>query len=426
MEKFLDLWHVGCCLDEALQIMSNSVKKAIVTVDGYGTGFLPDTKTYPKEMLHKTKITVMHIITGLGLGGAERMLSNVVLAMDPNKYCNIVVSLKDLGHWGPILQERDIQVYQLNMCPNIYTLGKLFSLYRIIRKHRPDFIQGWMYHANIIASLIGRAAGVKNIYWNIRCSMMDLSKYRITTTIVFKIGALLAKSPTKIINNSRSSIQQHIENGYNSTEWNYIPNGFDLQKFKPCENLYKNFRSAHNLADDAILIGIVARFDAMKDHVSFLQAAAILAKENPRVYFVCAGDNVNCKNEKINNIVLANTLESRVLLLGQVTNVHELLPALDYLTQTSIGEGFPNVVAEAMSCGVECIVTDVGESLEIIGPTGFQIPLRDPIKLAATWRAVLLRDSNTIPQKRIEVRQRIESNFSINRIAAIYSAQYDL
>lgn len=370
------------------------------------------------------KITVVHIITGLGLGGAERMLSNLVTSMDRNRFENVIISLKDMGYWGAILQQQGITVHTLNMQPSVFSILKLYKLYSLLRKYRPHCVQAWMYHANIVALLVGKAAGVRNIYWNIRCSVTEISNYRFTTTLMFKGGGLLAKYPQRVINNSRESIRDHGANGYCKAKWLYIPNGFDTQSFVPNQAVRTSFLQQHELPTDAVIIGIIARYDPMKDHATFLKAAAILAKNNPKVYFVCAGRGLNKHNIEISNLLEANILQDRVLLLDEVSNVQQLLPVLDYLTQTSIGEGFPNVVAEAMSCGIECFVTDVGESVEIIGSTGFKIPLRDPAAVAQAWSNAIARDAKQITDGRDAARQRIVDYYGLQKISEIYSDCY--
>lgn len=367
-----------------------------------------------------TKPTVIvHIITCLNMGGAERSLVNLVSGMDPTKFTNIIISLRDLGHWGPILQHRGFTVIDLNMQTNPF-MG-MFKLWRMLRKVKPDFVQGWMYHANLVALIIGKIAGVKKIYWNIRCSIMDLSKYSFSSRLVFKCGAWVSKYPLGIINNSAESIAQHKNHGYENKNWIHIPNGFNTQHFIPNVDLYKQFRIDHHIPSDSIVIGMVARFDPMKDHVTFLQAAGILAKQHNNVYFVCAGRDVKEENRALQAVIDAAELHARVILLEQVDNVHELYPAFDYLTQTSIfGEGFPNVVAEAMSCGVPCFVTDVGDSVQVIGDTGYIIAKQYPEALAQCWQHAL----NSKEADQNAPRNRIIKEFSMTNTIAKYEICY--
>lgn len=375
-------------------------------------------------MNDKQQITIIHVITSLNVGGAERVLSNLVLGMDRSKFHNIVISLRDLDHWGPILQQQGIEVYALNMQSMPSALLKSAALWSIIRRYKPDYVQGWMYHANVLALVVAKLAGVKHVLWNIRCSLMDLSKYKFTTTLVFNLGAILAKFTKVVISNSRVSIQQHQENGY-VANWHYIPNGFDLKQFQPNADVYRSFRATHNLPSNALIIGMVARFDPMKDHATFLRAAGLISADHPNVYFVCAGRNINWMNSELTQIIKQTNIADKILLLDQVREVHELYPAFDYLTQTSIfGEGFPNVVAEAMACGVECFVTDVGDSTEVIGETGYKIAMQDPQALAAAWQKVLKINPIERQVRAKEIRNTIENKFTMKNIVRQYSDLY--
>lgn len=372
----------------------------------------------PKQLI------VIHVITGLGMGGAERFLANLVLNMDRATTRNVVISLSDLDYWGLTLRQHGIEVHALNIQSPWRVVAGLIKLMRLLRKIQPDVVQCWMYHANVLGLIAAKLAGVKRVYWNIRCSLMDLAHYGFGTTVVFKLGAWLSRVPTGIICNSQSSIAQHTAKGYRNKNWLYIPNGFDLELFKPSPELYRKFRLEHHLPENAILIGMVARYDPMKDHATFLRAAGLLARELDNVYFVCAGKNVSLDNSAISAVINETNLHSRVLLLDQVNNVHELYPALDYLSVTSIfGEGFPNVVAEAMACGVPCFVTDVGDALAIVNDPAQAIPTQDPLELRKKWRQEI--DNNHDKQARKNAaRQRIVHEFSLQKITALYDDLY--
>ncbi len=367
---------------------------------------------------------IVHVITSLDMGGAERSLANLVLNMDRRQYSNVVLCLKDLGYWGPKLQEQGIEVIALNMHSSIRAIPGLWKIWRILRQRKPDVVQAWMYHANVVAFVIGRMAGIKNIYWNIRCSLMDLSQYGFLTRLMFRCGAFLAKWPRAIINNSQGSIQQHIRQGYINSNWVHIPNGFNTQRFKPNSEIYTRFRAEHNLPQDVLIIGMVARFDPMKDHLTFIRAAGILARMRPDVYFVCAGRGVNTSNQTLHAEIVRANLGTKILLLDQIDAVHDLYPAFDYLTQTSIfGEGFPNVVAEAMACGVPCFVTDVGDSVKIIGDAGYVIAPQQPDALAKMWLAAI-SSKDAVRLKNV-ARDRIVQNFSLESTIAAYATCYE-
>lgn len=369
------------------------------------------------------KIKVVHIITSLDVGGAERMLSNLVLSMDKQRFENVVISLKSLGYWGDKLLEAGINVYALDMQPRFNSLGKLLKLRSLLQQIQPDYIQGWMYHANLVALLAGRLVCKSKVFWNIRCSAMDLSQYRFTTRIIFKLGAWLSKYPDAILNNSQASIKQHYAAGYKNKNLWFVPNGFDLDKFKPDSAIYSRFREEHKLPADAKIIGMFARFDPMKDHRTFLEAAAIVAGKIANVYFVLAGKNVDEHNRDFAKFINTNNLQGRVFLLGQASNMQQIYPAMDYVTQTSVfGEGFPNVLGEAMACGVPCFATDVGDALQVLGDVGQVVPMKQPEALADVWAQALAgAKPETFATK---VRDRIKQNFSLSSITEMYQRIY--
>ncbi len=369
-----------------------------------------------------TKTTIVHIISNLDVGGAERSLVNLVLGMDRQRFTNIIISLQDIGHWGPILQSSGISVTALHMKKGTVSFGKILHLYEIIKQHNPDFLQGWMYHANVLALLLGKKLKIPKIYWNIRCSIMDLSKYSRLTKLVFKCSVKLSKFADKIICNSKQAIQEHKNIGFSNLNWQFIPNGYDTETFTPNKDIYAQFRSEHSLPHNAIIIGMVARFDPMKDHNTFFNAAKLLAIRLQNVYFVAAGRGVDTNTLAIKDFFEDEILASRTILLGQFENVQKLYPAFDYLTLPSIfGEGFPNVVAEAMSCGVCCFVTSVGDSQAIIGDLGYKLDKKDPIALANSWFNAIKDNNGFNPN---EIRQRIIDNFSIDKTIATYELCY--
>ena len=148
------------------------------------------------------KIKVLHLITGLGIGGAESMLYKTVLGMDRSAFENIIVVLKQNGATGEKLKNEGIPVYSLNLDKHFFPAAGMFSLYRLLKLHKPDIMQTWMYHADLCGLIVGKWAGVPNILWNIRCSRMDGDLTKKMTKVVIKICSLLSSKPAKIITNS--------------------------------------------------------------------------------------------------------------------------------------------------------------------------------------------------------------------------------
>jgi glycosyltransferase involved in cell wall biosynthesis len=161
----------------------------------------------------------------------------------------------------------------------------------------------------------------------------------------------------------------------------------------------------------------------MKDHETFLRAAALFSHHDPDARFVLCGAGCGPDSETMRPLIESLGLADRVLLLGERTDLHNIYPAFDVLSQSSAyGEGLPNVVIEAMACGVPCVATDVGDSRDVIGETGLVLPPRDPQALACGWEKVFAGHPGTLGEN---ARLRILECYSIDRACIGYEALYD-
>jgi glycosyltransferase involved in cell wall biosynthesis len=205
-----------------------------------------------------------------------------------------------------------------------------------------------------------------------------------------------------------------------------IPNGFDVKSFKPDQIARRGLREELRLADDTPLIGQIGRFDPQKDYHNFIQAAALLRATHPETRFVLCGDGLTQENSQVRDWIEEAGLDSRVHLLGRRDDVARVHAALDVLTLCSaFGEGFPNVVGEAMASGVPCVVTDVGDSAMIVGDTGRVVPARDPGGLADAWRWMLGLGPEGRAQLGLAARERIVRNFELDSIVDRYQSFHE-
>ena len=213
--------------------------------------------------------------------------------------------------------------------------------------------------------------------------------------------------------------------GYAGEKMVVIPNGFDLRSFHPDPEARQSVRGELGLTPSTPLVGLVARFDTEKDHRTFVQAAARLHAVMPEVHFLLCGEDVDPKNPRLTAWLTSTEVQSQCHLLGPRNDMPRMTAALDIATSSSYGEGFPNVVGEAMACGVPCVVTDTGESAMIVGDTGRVVPPRDPAAMADGWRQVLQSDCSVREALGIAARRRVESEFDIAAIARHYRELYD-
>lgn len=372
------------------------------------------------------KCRVLHVITGLSTGGAEMMLLKLLTALRDDSMESVVVSLTDEGTLGAKLMEIGVPVHHLGMSPARPTLSALLRLRKLIAEIEPDIIQGWMYHGNLAASLSALLLPAKiPVLWNIRQSIDDLATEKRSTRWVIHAGAYLSWLPRRIINNSRHSAAMHEAIGYSRTRGVVIPNGFDCQRFIPSAVRRVQIRAELGLSDEHCLIGMIARFHPMKDHANFLKAADLLSKQHDQVRFFCAGRGVDEDNAELVRLRADYGLQHKMFLLGERSDTAELNAALDIaVLSSSCREGFPNVVGEAMACGVPCAVTDVGDAGWLVGDAGRVVPVRRPDRLAVALKELVELGARERHRIGALARDRIEREFSLPLVSQRYRDIY--
>lgn len=370
-------------------------------------------------------ISIVHLITTLDTGGAETMLYKTLTCLDRKRFHSIVVGMTNLGSIGEKINALGIEVKILGMRLGRPTLAGAWRLYRILKESRPEILHTYMYHANLLGLFVGRMAGVSRIVWGMRCSEMDFKRYRVLTRWVVRLGAWLSPRVDLLLSNSHAGIRHHQQMGYRNSSIKVIANGFEPARFMPNEKVYAEFRKALGLNNGDILIGLIARWDPMKGHETFIRAASIVAEKFPHVYFILAGSNIEKGNLELLRMIEENRLDGRAFLLGEVNNVWRINMALDIACSSSLGEGFSNAIGEAMACGVPCVVTDVGDSAWLVGETGRVISPGDPKGIAAALIEFIqnheLRDCLGN-----EARKRIQTHFNIVDVVAEMEKTYEL
>lgn len=366
------------------------------------------------------KSTIVHVITELGSGGAERMLLRLVTTS--TRYRHVVVSLSRDGTLVPALREAGADVLSLGMRRYLPSFRGIFGLANIIRRERPIVIQTWLYHADLIGLIAAKLTRYP-IAWNLRCSNMDLSRYRWSTRIVVRFLVWLSSLPNLVMANSESGRRWHLHLGYRARQWAHIPNGIDTAIFRPNAEARARWRQRLGIKDGVTLVGMVARRDPMKDHEGMLRAAAEAARHQPNLEFVLAGRGITQNDQALAR--LANVVSAPVHLIGECDDPAGLNAALDIAVLSSAyGEGFPNVLAEAMATGVPCIATDVGDSKLIIDKTGLVVPPRNPQALAEAI-VNLAEDQALRLQLGKAARDRVEQHYGLAAAIARYEAIWE-
>lgn len=370
-------------------------------------------------------IRILHVITGLNTGGAEAMLAKLVAGSDRRRFESRVLSLLAPGPMAVRILESGVRVESLGLVRGAPTPGALLRAVAAMRRFRPDVVQTWLYHADLLGLVAARLAGVRRVAWNIRCSDMELDKYRRLTRATLRLNAWLSRFPDVVLANSRVAVEHHRRLGFAPRRFEIIPNGFDTGLFRPDPAARAALRAEWGIPGDAPVAGMVARFDPMKDHATFFAAAAELVRSAPGAHFVLCGDGVEEGNRELAALAQGAGLAGAVRLLGRREDVPRVMAALDvHVLSSCFGEGFPNVVGEAMSCGAPCVVTAVGDAAEVVGDAGVAVPPRNPRALAMALRSVL----SMRPEQRAELsrkaRQRILDEYALDAVVRRYEEVY--
>ncbi len=373
------------------------------------------------------QLRVLHIITSLSTGGAEVMLQKLVGALDRTAYSCSVVSLTTLAPIGTELQAEGFQVSAAGGRGGILLPAQFRTVLRAYRQAQPDIVHSWMYHANVTAQVLSQwplRHPKPGLILSIRGALHASGEQKLALRMVRKIDARLSHRAQAIVFNSRRSADQHAALGYDRDKTTVIPNCFDTVRFQPSGEERARVRQQLG-CQDRVLVGLVARFDRMKGHREFLQAARLVANADPRCRFLLAGRGCDNRNATLMSWVRELGLTDLLYLLGERRDMAAIDNALDIAVCSSISESFPNAIGEAMACGIPSVVTDVGDCDYLVGDTGYVAPPRDPRALAdSIIRMAALPDSARATLG-AAARQRILSEFAIEPVVQRFSRLYD-
>lgn len=367
----------------------------------------------------------MHLIPSLDPGGAEGMLSRLVANMDKDKFENLVVSMTDIGAIGGAMLSSGIRVTNLRMARGMPSPLAIPRLVRILRKERPDILQTWLYHADVLGTVAARLAPVPVLVWNIRCSNMDMRHYSWLSAAVVRIAAKMSRNPDVIICNATSAREFHARFGYRPRRWEIIPNGFDTNVFRPRSSMREALRAQLGIEPETYVVGTVARYDPMKDHKTLLHGIKYVADRGFNIALVLIGSGADRENGELAAMINHLGMTEVVIPLGVRRDVADLVAGLDlFVLSSAFGEGFPNAVGEAMACGIPCVVTDVGDSAHVVGGVGTVVPANDPIALGKACCDLLSASESNRRVLGEVARKRVEEYFALEHIVQRYQSLY--
>jgi glycosyltransferase involved in cell wall biosynthesis len=368
----------------------------------------------------------MHLISGLGVGGAEMMLHGLSTSLAGEGFKVRVVSMTGDGPLAGRIQSLGIPVTSLGMKRGVPSVHGARRLGRLLREDSPDVLQTWMYHADLLGAVAAWPQGGPALVWGIHNTALDPWHTRALTQLVVWLNAWLShRGPEAIVCCSEEARRAHLRLGYDGEKMLVIPNGIDLSRYRPDAEARRAVREELGLQPEAILIGMAARYHPQKDHRAFMEAAGRMGAREPAAHFLLCGHQVTPENRELQRMVAAAGLADRIHLLGLRDDMPRVMAALDLAVLSSAyAEAFPLVIGEAMACEVPCAVTNVGDSAAIVGETGAVVPPRDPEALAEACLRLIEGGERRLRELGTAARRRIEERYSLARAAAQYAALY--
>jgi glycosyltransferase involved in cell wall biosynthesis len=360
---------------------------------------------------------VAFLIGSLARGGAERQLSLLVREIDHSRFKVVVVTIYSDRGYSPMVSEiPGVELISVNKGGKRDRLPALWRLLMIMRQANPQIIHGYMTVANVLSLVLGRILRAK-VVWGLRSSTIDFQHYDRLAAGYFLLAAWLSRFADMMIVNSHEGMRSHVRAGYAGNRMVVVPNGFDIERFLPDGDGRTRLRQAWGISPNQYLIGLVGRMHPIKDHPTFLRAAALLCQQRDDVRFVCVGNGPAPIREELQLLAERLGLADRVVWTGEQDDMPAVYSALDVLASTSISEGFSNAVGEAMACDVPCVVSDVGDSAYLVGDTGIVVPPESPEALSAAWSSLLEAGPERMAERGSAARQRIASEFSLVALA---------
>lgn len=368
---------------------------------------------------------VVHVITGLTRGGAEMMLYKLLSRLDRSRFESAVICLREEGPVADRIRKLGVPVESVGMGARVSDVRRLLLLRARLRKRAPDLVQTWLYHADLAGGLAAKLFVGVPVVWGIRMSRVDPLAFKRPTIAVARLCAWLSPwIPDRIVCCSETGRRNHAEFGYDQRKMIVIPNGFDTDELHPDEAARGSVRDELGVPHPSPLIGLVARFDAHKDHETFVRAAGLVRERFPEARYLLVGHGIDRQNAALARWIETAGIRDACHLLGVRDDVARLTAACDVAVSSSFGEGFSNAIGEAMACGVPCAVTDVGDSSWIIGDTGRVVPPRKPEALADAICELLSLDAGARRRLGEAARRRVVESFELSSIVRRYEDLY--
>jgi glycosyltransferase involved in cell wall biosynthesis len=357
---------------------------------------------------------VLFLVRDLAIGGSQRQLALLAAELARRGHDVAVAVLYAGGALERLLGESDARLVALGKSSRWSAVAPLARLRRLFFSERPDLVYAFLPTQTTLAALLLPRRAKTKLVFGLRAAGVRLDRYDALSALMYRSEVWLARRADLIIANARAVRADAVARGLPADRVAVVPNGIDTHAMRPDAAPGNALRRKWRIANDAFVIGCVARLDAMKDHANLLNAAASFARNHPDARFVCVGGGPSAYGEELKALASSLGLAARVVWAGEIGDVKAAYSSFDIATlSSSFGEGFPNVVGEAMACGIPVVATDVGDVWPLIGALGEVVPPNNPDLLCAGWtrlRARLARD----PGLREAVRGAIVANYGLD------------
>lgn len=367
------------------------------------------------------KKTIYHVVSGLKVGGAEMFLHRLILSSKASSYQHKIISLTPEGEMAERFRASNIPVVVLNFRKNPFFA--FFHMLYIFYTEKPIIVQTWMYHSDLFGGLAAKMAGVKGIIWGVRTTEVGLSanSIRFIRMMCSRLSRVL---PTHIVCAAEASRINHIAIGYHAKKMMVIPNGFEPDLLRRDKGKREQIRKACGFASDEVVVGTLGRFSEEKDQENFIRAASILSKKITGLRFLLVGRGLVFDNHQLSNWLENTQCKDKFSMLGERSDVAACLSAMDIFCLSSMTEGFPNVLGEAMSVGLPCVATDVGDAAVLVGNCGIIVPPKDSIALALGLEKIISMSVDERQRFGERGYQRVKHEFSMNLSASRFENLY--
>lgn len=370
-----------------------------------------------------TRVRVCFVITALGVGGAEHALLKMLSRLDRTRF---EPSLIVLGRQDDLLsrfQAIGIEPVMLRLRPGRWPFAEVGRFLAAVRSIQPDILQGWMYHGNLAASYAAARLSPKpRVCWSVRDTPDAAHAHSFFTRMVIRLSGFYVGKVAQIFNVSARSAEYCAEHlGWPRERTSLLPNGVDTAVFQPDAALRAKLRHELGVADDVVLVGMVARWSPVKNHALLLRAMAVLRTRVPGVQCVLVGKGLDRNNPELMGLIDQYGLASACHLLGPRADVQALYPAFDILALSSRSEGFPNVLVEAMSCGMPVVSTDVGDARQIVGAGGIIVE-QDENDLARALEALCVLEKRQVMG--CAAREQVNRHYGLNSVVEGLQTRY--